>query len=68
MSFDKSLLNLGNIEEKEDNFSKQDFSAFSSDAEAYHHLVLNLIKKQKKINTVDSKWIKCEQNLCGWRV
>jgi|UniRef100_UPI00404AA150 sugar (pentulose or hexulose) kinase len=48
MSFDKSLLNLENIEEKEENFSKQDFSAFSSDAEAYHHLILNLIKKQKR--------------------
>ena len=48
MSFDKSLLNLENIELKEEDFSKQDLSVFSSDAEAYHHLILNLIKKQKR--------------------
>jgi sugar (pentulose or hexulose) kinase len=48
MSFDKSLLNLENIELKEADFSKQDLSVFSSDAEAYHHLILNLIKKQKR--------------------
>ena len=48
MSFDKSLLNLENIELKEDDFSKQDLTTFSSDSEAYHHLILNLIKKQKR--------------------
>lgn len=48
MSFDKSLLNLENIEDREEDFSKQDLSVFSSDAEAYHHLILNLIKKQKR--------------------
>jgi sugar (pentulose or hexulose) kinase len=48
MSFDKSLLNLENIEDREEDFSKQDLSVFSSDAEAYHHLILNLIIKQKR--------------------
>ena len=47
MSFDKSLLNLENGEENEEDFSNQDLSTFSSDAESYHHLILNLIKKQK---------------------
>jgi len=48
MSFDKSVLNLENKEENEQDFSKQDLSDFSSDAEAYHHLIWNLIKKQKR--------------------
>ena len=48
MSFDKSLLALENIEMKDEDFSKQELAAFSSDAEAYHHLILNLIKKQKR--------------------
>ena len=48
MSFDKSLLNLENEEENEQDFSKLDLSVFSSDAEAYHNLIWNLIKKQKR--------------------
>lgn len=48
MSFDKSLLNLENGEDNEEDFSNQDLSTFSSDAESYHHLILNLIKKQKR--------------------
>jgi len=47
MSFDKSLLNLELEEEHDQDFSKQDLSDFSSDSEAYHHLIWNLIKKQK---------------------
>jgi sugar (pentulose or hexulose) kinase len=48
MSFDKTLLNLENRELKEEDFSKQDLAVFSSDSEAYHHLIWNLIKKQKR--------------------
>lgn len=47
MSFDKSLLGLKFEEEHEQDFSKLDLSVFSSDAEAYHHLIWNLIIKQK---------------------
>jgi sugar (pentulose or hexulose) kinase len=48
MSFDKTLLNLENRELKEEDFSKQDLAVFSSDSEAYHRLIWNLIKKQKR--------------------
>ncbi|SDM26480.1 Sugar (pentulose or hexulose) kinase [Daejeonella rubra] len=48
MSFDKSLLKLENEGENEQDFSKQDLSDFESDAAAYHHLILSLVRKQKR--------------------